>query len=511
MLALPVIGIVAALVQPTLGSDVLSHLFSTVLPDYALTTAILLLGVAWGVASMGIICAWLVATCDFPGKRFFEWALILPLAMPTYVMAYAYTDFFQFTGPIQTALRHLLAVDRLTWFPEPRSLWGAMCVLSLALYPYVYLLCRMAFLERSPRLIEAARTLGAGPLRAFSDVALPMARPAVIAGVALALMEAVADYGAVSYFGIQTMTTGIYRAWLSLGDKTAAIQLSALLLLVIFVLLLVEQASRTKMRFANNTQRFLGITTWQLQGTRAYLASLACALPLIFGFLLPTGILIHLIMREGYFSSERYLTWLTNTIGLAGITAITGVVIAIGLAYAARMTRGKWHTLVNRAVSMGYAVPGAVLAVGILVLLGQFGLTWMLSGSVVVLVYAYLTRFLSSGLQTVEAGLTKITPNMDASAMSLGASQVEILRRVHIPLLRRSALTAGLLIFVDVMKELPATLVLRPFNFDTLAVITYQLAADERLAEAAWPALTIVLAGLAPVILLSRAMSADRR
>ena len=283
------------------------------------------------------------------------------------------------------------------------------------------------------------------------------------------------------------------------------------MVMVIFVLLLVEQASRTKMRFANNTQRFLGITTWQLQGTRAYLASLACALPLIFGFLLPTGILIHLIMREGYFSSERYLTWLTNTIGLAGITAITGVVIAIGLAYAARMTRGKWHTLVNRAVSMGYAVPGAVLAVGILVLLGQFGLTWMLSGSVAVLVYAYLTRFLSSGLQTVEAGLTKITPNMDASAMSLGASQVEILRLVHIPLLRRSALTAGLLIFVDVMKELPATLVLRPFNFDTLAVITYQLAADERLAEAAWPALTIVLAGLAPVILLSRAMSSDRR
>ena len=222
---------------------------------------------------------------------------------------------------------------------------------------------------------------------------------------------------------------------------------------------------------------------------------------------MPTGILIHLIMREGYFSSERYLTWLTNTIGLAGITAITGVVIAIGLAYAARMTRGKWHTLVNRAVSMGYAVPGAVLAVGILVLLGQFGLTWMLSGSVAVLVYAYLTRFLSSGLQTVEAGLTKITPNMDASAMSLGASQVEILRRVHIPLLRRSALTAGLLIFVDVMKELPATLVLRPFNTDTLAVMAYQLARDERLGEAALPSLALVVAGLLPVLLMARAQT----
>jgi iron(III) transport system permease protein len=458
---------------------------------------------------MGIITAWLVATCDFPGKRIYEWALILPLAMPTYVMAYAYTDFFQFSGPIQSFLRELLGVAKLDWFPEPRSVWGAICVLSLALYPYVYLLCRTAFLERSPRLMDAARTLGAGPWRAFWQVALPMARPATMAGVALALMEAVADYGAMSYFGVQTMTTGIYRAWLGMGDRIAAVQLSAALLGVIFLLLMLEHASRRQMRFASSGQRFRQIKPWQLDGKKAFWASLACALPMIFGFILPVIIMAYLAFTSNEGLNARYWSWLGNTLTLSTLTAILAVVIAVWLAYSARLAKGGLQLLANRMVSLGYAVPGAVLAVGILILLAQFDLAWFLSGSFVVLIYAYLTRFLSSGLQTVEAGLSKITPSMDASAMSLGSTKFELLTRIHLPLLRRSLLTAGLLVFVDVMKELPATLVLRPFNFDTLAVITYQLASDERLAEAAWPALTIVLAGLIPVVILSRAMSKD--
>jgi iron(III) transport system permease protein len=429
--------------------------------------------------------------------------------MPTYVMAYAYTDFFQFSGPIQTFLRDLLGVPKLEWFPEPRSVWGAVCVLSLALYPYVYLLCRTAFLERSPRLIDAARTLGASPWSAFWQVALPMARPATMAGVALALMEAVADYGAMSYFGVQTMTTGIYRAWLGMGDRIAAVQLSAALLGVIFLLLMLEHASRRQMRFAANGQRFRQIKPWRLRGKKAFWASLSCALPMIFGFILPVIIMAYLALTSGEALNDRYWTWLTNTLTLSTVTAICAVIIAVWLAYSARMAKGGLQLLANRMVSLGYAVPGAVLAVGVLILLGQLDLAWLLSGSVFILVYAYLTRFLSSGLQTVEAGLSKITPSMDASAMSLGSGKWELLTKIHLPLLRRSLLTAGLLVFVDVMKELPATLVLRPFNFDTLAVITYQLAADERLAEAAWPALTIVLAGLLPVIILSRAMSRD--
>ncbi len=510
ILALPILGIFAALLNPQAASgDVLAHLITTVLPGYAWTTLLMAIGVAWGVASMGIITAWLVATCDFPGKRIYEWALILPLAMPTYVMAYAYTDFFQFSGPIQTFLRDLLGVPKLEWFPEPRSVWGAVCVLSLALYPYVYLLCRTAFLERSPRLIDAARTLGAGPWSAFWQVALPMARPATMAGVALALMEAVADYGAMSYFGVQTMTTGIYRAWLGMGDRIAAVQLSAALLGVIFLLLMLEHASRRQMRFAAGGQRFRQIKPWRLQGKKAFWASLSCALPMIFGFILPVIIMAYLALTSGEALNERYWTWLTNTLTLSTVTAICAVIIAVWLAYSARMAKGGLQLLANRMVSLGYAVPGAVLAVGVLILLAQLDLAWLLSGSVLILVYAYLTRFLSSGLQTVEAGLSKITPSMDASAMSLGSGKWELLTKIHLPLLRRSLLTAGLLVFVDVMKELPATLVLRPFNFDTLAVITYQLAADERLAEAAWPALTIVLAGLLPVIILSRAMSRD--
>jgi iron(III) transport system permease protein len=510
VLALPILGIFAALLNPqTSSSGVLWHLINTVLPGYAWTTLLLALGVTVGVASMGIITAWLVATCEFPGKRLFEWALILPLAMPTYVMAYAYTDVFQFSGPIQTLLRDLLGVDRLPWFPEPRSLWGAICVLSLALYPYVYLLCRTAFLERSPRLIEAARTLGASPWGAFWQVALPMARPATMAGVALALMEAVADYGAMSYFGVQTMTTGIYRAWLNMGDRMVAVQLSAVLLGIIFLLLLLEHASRRKMRFATSGQRFRQIKPWRLQGRKAFWASLACLLPLLFGFILPVIIMAYLAFSSGESLNERYWNWLGNTITLSTLTAICAVAIAVWLAYTARLAKGGLQQIVNRMVSLGYAVPGAVLAVGILVLLGQLDIAWLISGSVVVLVYAYLTRFLSSSLQTVEAGLSKITPSMDASAMSLGSGRWELLSKIHLPLLRRSLLTAGLLVFVDVMKELPATLVLRPFNFDTLAVVTYQLASDERLAEAAWPALTIVLAGLLPVIILSRAMSKD--
>ncbi len=518
LVAVPVLGLLVTVLDPNAASrDILSHLVQTVLPAYIGTTLILLVVVGVGAAAIGIAVAWIVAAYDFPGKRIYEWALILPLAVPTYVMAYAFTDFLQFSGPVQTALRELTGLRRLPWFPDVRSVGGATVVFIFALYPYVYLLVRTAFLERSPRLYDAARTLGSSPAQAFFRVVLPLARPAAVAGVALVLMETLADYGAVAYFGVQTFTTGIYRAWLSMGDRVAAAQLASALLLFVFILLALEKRSRGRLRFYGAGQRFRTLEQRRLHGRAAVAANVVCLLPLVIGFVLPTWIMLRLALRDvESLNFERYLLWLTNTLKLASVTAVLAVACALLLAYAVRLAPGRLSRAGSDIVSLGYAVPGAVLAVGILIPLTRID-AWLsaqgwvtglaLTGTVVALLYAYLVRFLSAGLQAVEAGLAKITPAVDASARSLGASNWELLVRIHAPLLRRSVLTAALLVFVDVMKELPATLVLRPFNLDTLAVITNQLAADERLGEAAVPALTIVFAGLIPVILLARAIS----
>lgn len=518
VVAIPVLGLLATVFDPNVASrDVLAHLLQTVLPSYVGTTLILLVTVGIGTAVVGITVAWIVAAYDFPGKRLYEWALILPLAVPTYVMAYAFTDFLQFSGPVQSVLRELTGQRRLPWFPDVRSVGWAVMVFIFALYPYVYLLVRTAFLERSPRLHDAARTLGCTPLQAFLRVVLPLARPAAVAGVALVLMETLADYGAVAYFGVQTFTTGIYRAWLSMSDRVAAAQLASALLLFVFILLMLEKRSRGRLRFYGVGQRFRRPESRRLKGRRAWFATAICALPLLIGFVLPTTIMVRLAVRDvDTLNVERYLLWFTNTLKLASITAALAVLCTLLLAYAVRLAPGRLTRMGNDIASLGYAVPGAVLAVGILIPLTRLD-HWLsahgwltgvaLTGTMAALLYAYLVRFLSAGLQTIEAGLTKITPAVDASARSLGASNWELLTRVHAPLLRRSVLTAALLVFVDVMKELPATLVLRPFNMDTLAVITNQLASDERLGEAAVPALTIVLAGLVPVILLARAIS----
>jgi iron(III) transport system permease protein len=419
-------------------------------------------------------------------------------------MAYAFTDFLQFSGPVQSMLRELTGLRRLPWFPDIRSVGGAVIVFIFALYPYVYLLVRTSFLERSPRLHDAARTLGCSPLQAFIRVVLPLARPAAVAGVALVLMETLADYGAVAYFGVQTFTTGIYRAWLSMSDRVAAAQLASALMVFVFILLVLEKHSRGRLRFYGVGQRFRRPESRQLKGLSALIASVVCALPLLIGFILPTWIMIRLALRDvESLDFDRYFMWLTNTLKLASITSILAVGCTLLLAYAVRLAPGRLTRLGNDIASLGYAVPGAVLAVGILIPLTRLD-HWMTAQGW--LAGLALTGTIA-GLQTVEAGLAKITPSVDASARSLGASNWELLTRVHAPLLRRSVLTAALLVFVDVMKELPATLVLRPFNMDTLAVITDQLASDERLGEAAVPALTIVLAGLIPVILLARAIS----
>lgn len=525
LVGVPILGVLSNLLSSGLdangaGSATFPHLWATVLPEYLFNS----LSIAAIVALLGIVigvgCAWLVAAFDFPGKRIFEWALVLPLAMPAYVVAYAYTDFLQFSGPVQSGLRALFGWQpQQYWFPQIRSVGGAGLLFSFVLYPYVYLLARNAFLERSPRMWDAARTLGAGPWETFFKVSLPLARPAAVAGIALALMETLADYGAVAYFGVPTLTTGIYKSWYAFSDRTAAAQIAGVLLMAVVGLMLVEQKSRGRARYYAVGGRVRAQAAIPLRNGSAAGAMLFCALPVLLGFVLPLYILLRLAWHEEALSMGlRYVSWVGNSVLLAGMTALIAVAICLLLAYAARVGNSKLQAACNRIVSMGYAVPGAVIAVGILIPLSRIdawtaehGITFLLSGSVVALMYAYLVRFLAVSYQSVQAGLIKITPSMDASARSLGHGLSSMLMRIHAPLLWRSVLTAGLLVFVDVIKELPATLTIRPFNFDTLAVITHQLASDERLGEAALPALTIVLIAIVPVVVLARAIAKGNR
>ncbi|HMW16769.1 MAG TPA: iron ABC transporter permease [Accumulibacter sp.] len=504
-----------------------AHLAATVLPDYLFNTVALSVPVAVGVVVVGVACAWLTAMHDFPGRRLFEWALILPMAMPAYVLAYVYTDFLQFSGPLQSGLREFFQWRKGDyWFPDVRSLGGAAAMFVGVLYPYVYLLTRTAFLERASGMLEVSRTLGCGPWRGFFRVSLPLARPAIVAGMTLALMETLADYGTVAYFGVQTFTTGIYRAWFSLGDRLAAAQLAAALLSCVAVLLFFERLWRGHARFNDTTGRHRRPVGHRLSGWRGGLAAVVCALPLGFGFLLPAALLLRLVVDE----AERpavghFLVLARHSVLLAGLTALLAVVLAVLLAYGARLSRGRLAPALNRLVGLGYAVPGSVIAVGVLIpvtrldhwLNAQWQLWFgsnpglILTGGIAALIYAYLVRFLAVALQSVDSSLGKITANMDDAARGLGLTPTATLRRVHLPMLRGSVFSATLLVFVDVMKELPATLVMRPFDFDTLATQAYNLAADERLAEAASVSLGIVAVGLLPLIVLSRQIVRSRR
>ena len=497
-----------------------AHLASTVLPDYIVTTLWLCLGVGSCTALLGIGAAWLVTHFDFPLRRSFEWLLVLPLAMPAYVMAYAYTDLLQFAGPLQTGLRTATGWTRADyWFPDVRTLGGAVLMFSGVLYPYVYMLARTAFLERGAAVFEAGRTLGLSAWASFVRVSLPMARPAIVAGVALALMETLADYGTVSYFSVQTFTTGIYRAWFSLGDRVAAAQLAMCLLGFVLLVLSLERASRGRARFHGTGLRRLPERAARLRGIHAALAIGACTLPLLCGFLIPCTVLLRMAVTEGDAQfGPRFVELARNSFTVAALTAALAVLLALLVAYARRLDPRPLTRAAHAVLGMGYALPGSVIAVGVLIpvarldnalvqwLKASFG--WevglLLTGTIAALVFACLVRFLTAALQSVDAALHRVTPHMDDAARSLGLSPAQTLQRVHLPLLRRGLLTAGLLVFIDVMKELPATLVMRPFNFDTLATQAFTLASDERLSEASTAALSIVVVGLLPLILLCR-------
>ena len=508
------------------ASETWQHLQDTVLSEYLINSLLLVLGVSFGTLMLGVCSAWLTSLCQFPGKKFFVWALLLPLAMPAYIIAYTYTGMVDFAGPVQTQLREWTGWGYGDyWFPEIRSLGGAITMLSLVLYPYVYLLARAAFLEQSVCVLEVSRSLGCGPGCSFYRVALPLARPAIVAGLSLALMETLADYGTVSYFGLGVFTTGIFRTWFGMGDGGAAAKLAAMLLLFVFTLVIIERWSRKQARYHHTSNKYSQLPEYRLTGIKAFLAIIGCMIPFVFGFLLPGSQLAYwsvITFEEMVDTSFIRLT--LNSVSLAAIAAVLSLLLALVLAYGKRLINKKSVLLSVRISGLGYAIPGTVIAVGVVIpfawldnsvdafMREQFGISTglLLSGTLVAVLFAYIVRFLAVSLQTVESGLGKIKPSMDDAARSLGYSPAETLVKIHMPLMKGTLLTSLLIVFVDVMKELPATLILRPFNFNTLAVRAFELASDERLADSASAAIMIVLAGLIPVILLSKSISTSR-
>lgn len=524
LLSLPVLTVFSFVFYP--AGDVWRHLAETVLADYIVNSLALMLGVGIGTLTLGVTTAWLTSVCEFPGRRIFEWALLLPMAIPAYIIAYTYTGMLDFEGPVQGQLREWFGWSYGDyWFPEVRSLGGAMVMLSLVLYPYVYLLARSAFLDQSVTPLEVGRTLGAGPWRSFFTIALPLARPAVITGLSLALMETLADYGTVQYFGVSTFTTGIFRTWFGLGDGAAAAQLSALLMSFVFALILLERWSRRRARFHHTGNRHVRPPRFRLYGPRRWAAFAACLLPLMFGFLLPAGQLgVWAALTAEHTLDPSFLTLMWHSLALAGLAALITLALALFVAYGKRLRPAPPTVLAVKVAGMGYAVPGTVIAVGVMLPFAWIDNaldSWarenldlstglILSGTLFALLFAYAVRFLAVSLNAVESGLARIRPSMDDAARSLGLTPRRVLRNIHVPMLRGTLLTALLLVFVDVLKELPATLILRPFNYNTLAVRAYELASDERLADSSTAALAIVLAGIVPVILLSRTIAQGR-
>ncbi|MGF1445332.1 MAG: ABC transporter permease [Pikeienuella sp.] len=502
------------------------QLAETVLPRYTVTTIWLVLIVGTGTALVGTGAAWLVTACRFPGRGFFEVALALPLAFPAYVLAYAYTDLLDHPGLVQSTLRDLTGWGpRDYWFPEIRSMPGAAAMLILVLYPYVYLLARAAFLQGCPTATNVARTLGHGPWTAFFRVSLPMARPAIVAGVALVSMETIADFGTVAHFGVQTFATGIYRAWFSMGDRAAAAQLSTCLLLAAVTLASLERAQRGAAQRHQASRRYEPLPVARLTGWSAFGATLLCGVPVLLGVVVPVIVLVSMGIESGQSPFEgRYVDFIQASLMLAGSAAGITVLAALLIGYAERLAPGRLSRAAATLAGIGYAIPGGVIAVGLIVPLAavdngidawmreNFGVSTglLLTGSVAALLLGYSVRFMAVALNAVEAGLSTIRPAMDQAARTLGHGPAATLARVHAPLLRGSLLTAALIVFVDVMKELPATLIMRPFNLDTLAVQAYRLAEDERLAQAAVPSLVIVVFGLMPVLLLAREIRRSR-
>ena len=520
IISIPIFSVLSSLLLPS--SETWHHLKSTVLADYVSNSLILVIGVSLGTLVIGISTAWICSVCEFPGRKVLSWSLLLPLAFPPYIIAYTYTGMLDFSGPLQTSIREVFGFKYGEyWFPEIRSMGGAIVMLTLVLYPYVYLLTRIAFSEQSKSLKEASHILGVGIRKTFFTIALPLARPAIVAGITLVIMETLADYGTVKYFGITTFTTGIFRTWFGLGDRIAATQLASILLLFIFVVILIERYTRNSAKYQNVSEKK---DTWRysLNKKHSAFAILVCILPVFFGFILPAVQLFKWALQTApEIIGASFFTLALNTIRLAVTVAFCVVVFATILAYGKRLSS---HFLIPHSVNisaMGYAVPGIVIAVGVLLPFAWLDNsidTWarenfatstglILTGTLAALVFAHVVRFMAIGLNSVDACLAKIHQNIDDAAQLLGHKTLDRFRRIHLPLISSGILAAALLVFVEVIKELPATLVLRPFNFNTLAVRTFELASDERLADSACSALLIVAVGILPILIINRSLT----
>lgn len=523
LVLLPILSVLWLALTPE--ENIWPHLISTTLPRYLANTGILMAAVAGLTAAMGTGAAWLITMYRFPLSRWLEWLLLLPLAIPAYVGAYALVDFLEYAGPVQTGLREVFgwATARDYWFPEIRSKGGAIIVLSMALYPYVYLLARAAFREQSGNSYEVARALGAGPLGLFLRVGLPLARPAIAAGTAVVMMETVNDFGVVEYFAVQTLTTGIFTVWLESGNAGGAAQIATVILVLILMLLALEKISRRKLRFHTLSRHHRPIVAQRLRGPRAWVLTLACVIPFALGFVLPVAVITdHALSAGKGWTAPGLVTALGNTVTVGGMAAVLTVTAALFLVYGVRLTGRVLPRQLLPLTTIGYAAPGAVLGVGLLIPLaaldhvladgveGLFGIDigLILTGSAAAIVLAYSVRFFAIAQGAADAAMGRITPSLPMAARSLGRTARGTLLAVYLPLIRGSVGTALLLVFVDSVKELPATLLLRPFNFNTLATRVYEEASTENLADAAPAALLVIGVGLLAVLLLARSSRA---
>lgn len=521
ILVLPLVALILQALQP--DEAVFGHLMATVLPTYIINSLLLIFWVSLGALLLALPCAWLMARCEFVGRRYLQWALLLPLAMPGYIVAYVYTDLLDYAGPVQRSLRTIFSWSSPQdyFFPDIRTLGGAACMLSLVLFPYIYLLARTAFMEQSLSLAHASRIMGCSPWQSFWRLSLPMARPALAVGVALVAMETAADFATVNYFAVPTLTTAVYDIWLGYGNLTAAAKLSAIILLVVFSLIGFERFARRKQQLFQKQSRIQAIDLYRLSAVQTAVALSFCATLLLLAFLLPFGILLSYAI--GYFEQswdESFWQLSLNSLSLALITSLICCLIALLLMFVRRISPRPSDALPSRLASTGYALPGTVLAIGVLVpltmldfaindladLLGLDGPGLILTGSVVALIFAFCVRFVAIAIGSVESSYKRISPSLDMVSLTMGQSPRQLLQRVHLPLLGKGLFAGALLVFIESMKELPAALLLRPIGFENLATYVFQFVSDEKLEHGALAAIVIVLVGLVPLIYLNRSL-----
>ncbi|WP_415775822.1 ABC transporter permease [Shewanella oncorhynchi] len=521
LLVLPLFALIFQAFQP--DEAVFGHLMATVLPTYIINSLLLIFWVSLGALLLALPCAWLMARCDFVGRRYLQWALLLPLAMPAYIVAYVYTDLLDYAGPVQRGLRSIFGWNSPQdyFFPDIRTLGGAACMLSLVLFPYIYLLARTAFMEQSLSLAHASRIMGCSPWQSFWRLSLPMARPALAVGVALVAMETAADFATVNYFAVPTLTTAVYDTWLGYGNLTAAAKLSAIILLVVFSLIGFERFARRKQQLFQKQSRIQVTDLYRLSMTQTLVALSFCGMLLLLAFLLPFGILLSYAI--GYFEQswdKSFLQLSLNSLSLALITSLLCCLIALLLMFVRRISPRQSDALPSRLASTGYALPGTVLAIGVLVpltmldfaindladLVGIAGPGLILTGSVMALIFAFCVRFVAIAIGSVESSYKRISPSLDMVSLTMGQTPRQLLRRVHLPLLAKGLFAGALLVFIESMKELPAALLLRPIGFENLATYVFQFASDEKLEHGALAAIVIVLVGLVPLIYLNRSL-----